>query len=278
MRLFRRRKVARPERLAKRKRKIFFFKLSIGVALIILLVGLGSWLSHRPYLQITNIIVNGNNVISDSKIKKITETVFIDERYFFLFSRTNSIIFPEEEIKDLILITFKQIKSVDIVRTNFHTISMEIEEHKPYATWCTSENSGAIDNCYFINKEGFVFSKAPNFTGNVFMRFYGDLIGPDYIGKYYLKVDNEFNKINTLINSVKKLKIEPIELHTVGISDMELYLEGESKILFTREQSSSEVLDNLTVILESETFKEKNMEDIEYIDLRFGNKVYFKLK
>jgi hypothetical protein len=55
-------------------------------------------------------------------------------------------------------------------------------------------------------------------------------------------------------------------------------MEDGSKILFARKQSSSEVLGNLKIVLESETFKDENRGDIEYIDLRFGNKVYFKIK
>ncbi len=278
MKWFRRCKVARPERLAKRRRRSFLWKIVGSVVVIILLIGLGSWVSYRPYLQINNIVINGSSVISDSRIKDVTEEVLEGGKYFLLFPRTNSLIFPEEEIESSILTTFKQIESVDIVRTDLQTLSMEIEEQKPYALWCTDKSSELTEDCYFINTEGFVFSKAPNFTGNVFMRFYGDLIGPDYVGKYYLKINDEFNKMNTLIDSLKKLEVIPIELHTVGVSNMELYLEGESKIIFTRKQGSSEVLDNLTVVLDSETFREKNTEDIEYIDLRFGNKVYFKLK
>jgi len=59
---------------------------------------------------------------------------------------------------------------------------------------------------------------------------------------------------------------------------MELYIDDGSKILFARKQRSSEVLDNLKVVLKSETFKNEDAGNIEYIDLRFGNKVYFKLK
>ena len=74
------------------------------------------------------------------------------------------------------------------------------------------------------------------------------------------------------------LDITPIELHPLDDDDMELYMEDGSKILFARKQRSSEVLGNLKVVLESETFKDEDRGDIEYIDLRFGNKVYFKLK
>ena len=276
MKWFRRYRTVRSERLAQRKRKILLWKLG-GVAVVIIsFIILSSWVLHRPYLQINEFVVNGNSVISSSDLENIAKKV-LDGKYFSLFPRTNSLIYPEKEIETSILTTFKQIESVDLVRMDFQTLSMEIREQSPHALWCVEKIEEA-QSCYFLNKEGFIFSSAPNFTGNVFLRFYGDLEEADPIGMYYLKANNEFNKINVLTDSIKKLGLEPIELRTLGETDMELYMEDGSKIVFTHEQRPSEVLDNLKIVLESETFQNKEMKNIEYIDLRFGNKVYFKLK
>lgn len=273
----RRRRTMRSGKLALRRRKAFMWKVGGTLVFCILLIIVSSWLLHRPYLQINNIVVNGNSVISDSDIRDITESI-LNGKYFFLFPRTNSLIYPLKEIESSILSAYKQIESVDLVRTDFQTLSMNIKEQKPYALWCIVKSED-IQECYFLNeKEGLVFSKAPNFTGNVFFRFYGDLADVNPIGRYYLKVNDEFSRVNVLIRSIRKLDVKPIELRLLGLVDMELYMEDGSKIIFTREQSSSVVLDNLKVVLESETFQDEKIRDIEYIDLRFGNKVYFKLK
>ncbi len=280
MRWFKRRRRVRSKRLIERKRRLFLFKSIAIIFALIVFVGLSSWVLYRPFMQIDEIIVNGNNVISDSEIIDIIKENTTG-KYLFLFPRSNIFIYPENKIKALILTSFRQIKSVDIVRSGFQTLYIEIKEQRPYALWCifdSSKNEQVQDNCYFLNKGGLVFSKAPNFTGNVFFRFYGGLGSTNPIGKYYLKVNSEFNRVDILINSIKGLGIVPIELHPLEDSDMELYMEDGSKVLFTKEQSSSEVFNNLKIILESETFKNKNMENVEYIDLRFGDKVYFKLK
>ena len=272
-----RRKGVRSKKLIERRRKKFLLKLVVITIVTVILIGFVSWLSYRSSIQIINIVVNGNNVVSDSDIENVTRGV-LDGKYFFLFPRADSLIYPEKEIETVILTIFKQIKSVDIVRTDFQTLSMDIEEQKPYALWCISKNEEMQDDCYFLNKDGLIFSKAPNFTGNVFFRFYGYLNGIDLLGKYYLKVNDEFNRINILIDSIRGLDIVPTELRPSGDIDMELYMNDGSKILFTRVQRSSEILDNLKVVLESETFKNMKMDNVEYIDLRFGNKVYFKLR
>lgn len=282
MRWFRQRKRVRSERLALRRRKMFLWKAGGALVLGILLVTFSSWVLHRPYLQINHIIVNGNSVVSDKDITDVTENV-LSGKYVFLFPRTNSLLYPEKEIETSVLAAFKKIERVDIVRIDFQTLSMEVEEQKPHALWCGEEGDTLTDgeeerNCYFLNAEGFIFSHAPNFTGNVFLRFYGGIMDGNPIGAYYLKTNNEFIRTNVLIDSIKKLDMNPIELRLLEEADMELYMDGGSKILFARDQRPSEVLDNLKVVLESETFQNKAKRDIEYIDLRFGNKVYFKLK
>lgn len=274
---FKRHRRVRSKRLVERRRKRFLLKLTMITIVVVILISFASWFSYRPSIQIIKIVVNGNNVVSDLDIGNITNEV-LDGKYLFLFSRADSLTYPEKEIETAILTTFKQIKSVDIVRTDFQTLSMDIEEQKPYALWCLSKTEDVQDDCYFLNKDGLIFSKAPNFTGNVFFRFYGYLNDINLIGKYYLKVNDEFNSTNVLINSISSLGVVPVELRPLGDTDMELYMDDGSKILFTRGQRSSEILDNLRVVLESETFKNEKMKDVEYIDLRFGNKVYFKLR
>lgn len=277
MKLFKRHRTMRSKKLAGRMRKQLLLRLGGGVAAFVIIIGVSSWVLHRPTLQISEIVIHGNSVIPDSELKRVTGEVLLG-KYFFLFPRTNTFIYPQKRIEAAVLNSFKQIESVDLVRTNFKTLAMEVEEQKPYALWCVELPKEMVSDCYFLNRNGLIFSKAPNFTGNVFFRYYGSFDEVDPVGSYYLKTDNEFNRASILIDAIAELKLVPIELHPLDEDDMELYMEDGSKIIFARKQRSSEVLDNFKVVLGSETFRNEEMGNIEYIDLRFGNKVYFKLR
>ena len=275
--MFKWRRTMRSTKLAQRRRKQLVSKFLIIFIAFVVVISVSSWFLNRSYLHINKIVVNGNSAVSDSDLEKITEDI-LSGKYFFLFPRKNTFIYPQEEVEIAILNSFKQIESIDIVRTNFQTLAIEVEEQEPYALWCFVFDEGVLEDCYFINEDGLIFSKAPNFTGDVFFKFYGDLVGTNPIGEYYFKVNNNFNRVNALVDSIKELGLTPIKLIPLRDSDLELYMNNGSKILFSITQSMSEVKDNLKVVLESETFKNEDLKNIDYIDLRFGNKVYFKLR
>lgn len=277
MSLFRRPRTVRSERLYKRRLHAVLWKFGIGCFLIIILLVFASWVTHRPALQVMDIVVQGNQTISAADVETVARSVLIG-KYFLLFPRSNSLIYPEKDIESGLLSAFTRIASTDIVRTNLHTLTIEVTEREAYALWCRNGEALQGGECYFLNTEGLIFSKAPNFTGNVFFRFYGDVGNGEPIGKRYLETAEEFGRMTLLIDSVRGLNLVPVELLPLSNDDFELYMEDGSKIIFGKVQRSSQIVDNLKAVLESNAFQQENTGSIDYIDLRFGNKVYYKLK
>lgn len=273
--LFRRHKSIRSEKLARYRRRIFLIRFG-GVCLLALIAtGLVSWGLHQPSINISTVVIQGNHVVTNEEINAVVDEVLAGS-YWYLFPRRSSLIYPEQELSASILERLKRIKSIELVRTDLHTLSIDVREQQSYALWCRSGKREGQEECYFLNKDGLVYAPAPNFTGNVFFRFYDDLNSGDVIGKLYL--DGSFDRITVLIDSIRNLGEVPVALRPLTADDFELHMENGSAILFGRKQRSSEVVDNLKAVHGSETFKNVNGKDIDYIDLRFGNKVYFKLR
>ena len=59
-------------------------------------------------------------------------------------------------------------------------------------------------------------------------------------------------------------------------NDVTIYLDNGSRIFVTRNADFAEARVNLESVLDSSEFKERTPGKFDYIDLRFGNKVYFK--
>lgn len=142
-------------------------------------------------------------------------------------------------------------------------------------------------DCYFLDASGYVFAKAPAFSGDILVRLYGPLAAEaddaapaktDTIGKYYLPA-SKFPAIRSMVRGVSLLSLTPSSLVRKEDGDYELLLKGGGKILFSDKEDPVRIVSNLDSALSSDPLK-KNMAEkrsaLQYIDLRFGNKVFFK--
>lgn len=95
------------------------------------------------------------------------------------------------------------------------------------------------------------------------------------LGSEYMEVE-EFNGFQLFNKSLNNIGLKPVLLLKVDSRDYNMWLESGTKIQFSKEQSLTTLLDNLESILNSESLTNESIKNIEYIDLRFGNKVYYK--
>src|SRR3989338_931762 len=159
------------------------------------------------------------------------------------------------------------IKSVDIdVSTLNNTVlKVTVFEREAKYLWCETE-----EKCYFMDGDGFIFDEAPYFSGEVYFRFYGSSNG-DFVKLF------PFKKI------IEDMGLKPIGLSILENSNVEMFLSGKSKpkIIFNATSDFQKIAENLQAALATEPlrsdFKNK-YSSLLYLDLRYGNKVYFKFK
>ena len=271
-------------RVAKRRRKRLLLKFGAVVLVVVFLIGFFSWLSHRTEVSIANIFIEGSSVVSEEEILALVNEKLAGD-YLKLFSKSNILLYPRRDIQATALNSFKRLESVELSFEDFRSISVTVQERKPHALWCEhvrgedfeDETQDEQGRCYFLDERGLIFSKAPDFTGNVFFEYYGPIDEGEVIGQQFL-TENEFRTISFFINSSRDSGLEPISLALSGSTDVELRLSDGSRIIFGREQDFDEVIENLQSVFESETFTEKEPLELDYIDLRFGNRVFYKFK
>jgi len=167
-------KIKKEKRRSWRKRFYIFL-----VLLILIFVGL-SFASHINSLNITSITVSGNKVIDDEGIIDVVDKN-ISGRYFFIFPKTNLLIFPRKNIKEELFDTYTRLNKIEL---NLAELELEVfvSERDAYYTWCGEDlPSQGVEleqvKCYFTDELGFVFDEAPYFSGDVYFRFYGPLEG-----------------------------------------------------------------------------------------------------
>ena len=247
---------------------------------ILLLVGL-SFLSKWEKLNINNIQISGNKVVETKIIEEIVKEK-ISGYYFWFFPKTNFLIYPRGEIEKELADKFKRIKDISINVKNLQTLDIFINERTALYTYCgiaPAELDDSNQKCYFMDEDGYIFDEAPYFSGQVYLKFYGKT------GSYFFEPN--FNKLISFKETLEKVGIKPTAFYVQDDGDIKMFFSSFStsqmgpEIIFKTDSDFGQVAENLQTVLTTEPlqseFKNK-YPSLLYIDLRFGNKVYYKFR
>ena len=142
------------------------------------------------------------------------------------------------------------------------------------------------NKCYFLDSDGYIFDKAPYFSGDVYFKFYGDslLSNENPSGSYLMK--DKFSKIIEFKNSIEKMNLKPTSFYlNENGEEGNFSLFGEPgispKIIFKVDGDYEKLAENLQAAISVDPLKtnlKTKSSSLLYLDLRFGNKVYYKFK
>jgi len=262
-------KSSRNRKKTKEKSKHLILPTSILILLLIL-TGVLAWQSSNQKIRINKVTIDGSSTMDGERIIEFAEEE-LSGKYFWLFNKDNVFIYPKKKLKNNILEQYKRILDIEIYSDSLTSLTLNIFERKPEYMYCGENISDEIEQCYFLDNTGYIFSKAPYFSGNVFFEFYGHVEGGP-IGEHFLE-ENNFKKTILLKDGIEDIGITVIMFEIGKDNDYVFHIKNGGKIFFNKNQEYGTVLDNLDSALEGILSLDKK---IEYIDLRFGNKVFYK--
>ncbi len=262
----------------KQKKKILIIRLSIFFCVCAVLFGGAAWASRIQSIQISTVQIRGATVLST---QAITEEValLLQGKYLWLFPRTNVFLYPRKHIETLLLRKFPRIKEVTLTTPNNRVLQVSIAERDPFALWCDEVSDNVkVSQCYFLDANGFVFDHAPQFSGDAYFKYYGFLPYEAPIGSYYISSTTQFHELTQFVDASKKLGITPLYINAKDADSFELVVFGGGKILFDTKESLGKVAERLSALLKTPNLVPKEGGEllVDYIDLRFGNKMFFK--
>ncbi|OGI68518.1 hypothetical protein A2738_01385 [Candidatus Nomurabacteria bacterium RIFCSPHIGHO2_01_FULL_42_15] len=276
--------------LKKQRRKIFASKIFLCLVVFCSVFAIFAYISRLPVLNIKEIEVDDSKQADVAIMRSIVEKEIADN-YVWFFPKSNVFFYPKNSIKNALMNEFKSIKEAHISIDGKRTLKISLAERVASYTWCGKMPSALrMDNeklpCYFLDDTGFIFNKAPYFSGEVYFKFYGstDSNTDNPLGSYFLK-DN-FRKFILLKQTLENLGLKPVALYKEDSGDAKVFLSGrtqptEPEIIFKSDADFQKIAENLETALNTEPLKsnlKNKYSSLLYIDLRIGNKVYYKFR
>jgi hypothetical protein len=294
----------------RRKRERNRLQLILSVFAVLAVVGLYVcvWLPAFRIQYVQAAGPDATNMQADTE-KALTGTIE------YVVPRNSILFFPESEIRDQLLTQYPDVLSVSISRTSFDSISIVSIPREAAFVWCgstyplsdapsltanttdspedasssdsvdseadsnssTSTNTApatvqvTVPNCYDADTDGLIFAAAPSPAADV-LKVYGPLVSSTSmpIGEHISRAASIPDALE-FVKEIKSLSV-PVTALVLRNDEADLYAQSGTRITYVLGQEKS------AVALAASTFPSLNINDgsLEYVDLRFDDKVYFK--
>jgi hypothetical protein len=274
----------------KRKRRIRRLRLFVlSIFLFLLIIGGSSYFSFHKNITINQILVSGTSIIDPIDVVAEVEKE-LDGRYLYFYNKANSFIYPKKQIYNNLILTFPRIEELLIVRENPNTLNINVKERLGSYLYCGSVIPSLLseigENCYFVNNDGYIFDRAPYFSGSVYFKFYIQIKDEANPLSQNVIEQNRFHELVRFIDGVTSLGFKPVYLLISLDGTHSLYLNhnlGDTSpvIVFRDDNDLENILSNFSTAMKKQEFANEinsKYSTLLYIDLRFKSKVLYKFQ
>ena len=260
----------------RRKRRVLWASAVCAALLFVVLCSI--FLARASFLRITNVMVSGTSVTPPSVIQALTQQN-ITGNYLFFYPKNNILLYPKNAIRQELSTQFPTFKSVDIYvgppDGGFHKLAIVVVERQPTALWCADASSST---CFLLDADGLAYAAAPSYSGDAYKKYSGIATSGTLPWQYL--TPQEFHSLSALVDAIAK-KESADTVATISVdanNDVHVVFVSGFELMFALHDDTGKLFERFGLALAAAPFMAHPLADFEYLDLRFGDKLYYKLK
>jgi hypothetical protein len=252
-------------------RKFFYLTL-----LAVIAGGIFYFLFISDKFEIKEVNITGLRAVNEEEVLNAANNILDEKKLVFAKAR-NHFLFSGESLGASLLRSFPKVASVGIEKTT-DTLNISLEERDVLGVWCLASRDLAspdrIQDCFYFDKTGVVFEEAPKSVGSLII-----VIDDER--------DVEKNLGNSVLSREQVVFVQdaqglvsrnfPFSVRTFVITkygEYEILTSEGWRVLLDKSAGADYQLSNLKYVLDEEVKTRRG--ELEYVDLRLGNKVYYK--
>jgi hypothetical protein len=254
------------------------FRIAAGIILFVILVGAPIYLLRNTHFLISQIEIKGNNVTKSELIQEIISKN-IEGNYAWIIPKSNILLYPKHNIQTELLATVPRFNNVDIRLENTRTLVVEVSERTPFALYCKDVQDVLNPaGCFFLDASGYIFSEAPAFSGGVYQVFSSEPSFEEPLRQRFLDPQT-FGKLPEFVDSLGKIGVFSKALVDKD-DEFHVVLANGAVIMWKKTQDLENIHSNLESFMKDPNLNSNNktLDRILYLDLRFGNKIFYKFR
>lgn len=253
------------ERSRSRRRKLKKGFLFVSIVLVMAVASSGVLLA--PQFRVANIIIMGNKTVPSVLLERDMYS-FLARETWLAHLRNNILFAPLESMEHSIRTAYPRIKRVDAARSLPATIFFSIEEREPWGIYCAPD-------CFYIDGEGVLMEAAPQMHGSLIPRIDGAQGGDaPVLGERVMQIVRVFHA--DLSRRIEHLLSIRFQLGEVYEEDIFVDTNEGWRIFLDTHTDPVKASEDLRLVLEKEVGEQRTR--LEYVDLRFKGRVFYKLR
>lgn len=258
-------------RLRQRRRRARLLGGILFFIFLLILAGGATALTHIPRLQIKDVRVEGAVALVPDEIRARALDALEDGKTHVI-SRTNMFWYPKNALREMIRNAYPRIQEVHVSRPSLlaQTVVVAIVEREPSSRWCSDSGT-----CFFMDETGLVFAEAPA-SDQTGYRFEGGLDSSrGAIGQHFIR--GYLREIRILLDTMKARGFDVHGGRVLDEHDFAIRVGEITRILVPFGADPDLLIRNLQTAVGAKPLNGQ-LENVEHIDLRYGDRVYYKLK
>lgn len=266
------------EKRGMRRTPQFALKAAMAAALGVLLVASAFIAIRLPSLQLREIAVSGLQTVDERAVRERLFKRLSGNTYFFL-PRSSFFLADTASLGADLRAAFPAIAEIRVQKIFPGGLSVAITERAFWAIMCAipGPEQEIAPQCVAIDRTGFAYESAPEPQGNLILTVETDsavlATGEQQIESQLME------RLHTLRDGVRAAagqEVSGFVLRTSVPGDIRLKTADGFMVFFRRDDDFTNAFRVLKKVLDVEIGNRRA--DLDYIDVRFGNKVFYKFR
>lgn len=241
-----------------------FFYLTLAAAALVAIFYL-FFISSA--FRIKGVNISGLETVNEGRVLDVVDNILDDKKFGFL-DGANSFIFSKDSLRASMLTLFPKMGNVEIKISDNDVLNIIIEERDMAGVWCRARE------CFYFDKGGIIFEEAPQSLGSLMVAVTDERNIEPNLGSVVLEAlqVSLAKEAYRLIGNNFSFGIKTIIITPEG--EYEVLTSENWRILLDKSADLEHQLSNLKYLLDEEV--KTRRKELEYVDLRLGNRVYYK--
>ncbi|QQG45156.1 MAG: FtsQ-type POTRA domain-containing protein [Candidatus Sungiibacteriota bacterium] len=244
--------------------------------LFILLVSSLFYLARLPNWQVANFSFSGLKTLDQNMLQKKVMKI-LEGNYALIIPKRSFFFVNSDKLSKAVLNDFPNIQSVSVTKKFPDSVKIAVEERELWGIFCAKAvKKDVAAQCVYVDKTGFAYEQAPDSAGFLITRINTEGFSPEVPSQILEPPLTE--RMLFLAEELRKnlgLEVIGYELSKKVPREIWVVTSEGFKIYFNKDDDWVNAFRVLKTVLDEE-IKDKRPQ-LDYIDLRFGNKVFYKL-